>query len=98
MNCCDEYGDCRQSDDCPIRTGVILPHQAACSRRMAANFCAANEAGNLHLPDLDDGQPLTPWEAITAYVAIATASVISVVAIAGSLSWVTGWIYQQFSN
>lgn len=33
MNCCDEYGDCRQSDDCPIRTGVVLPHQAACAAR-----------------------------------------------------------------
>ena len=21
MNCCDEYGDCRQGRDCPIRTG-----------------------------------------------------------------------------
>jgi hypothetical protein len=21
MNCCDEYGDCRQGRDCPARTG-----------------------------------------------------------------------------
>jgi hypothetical protein len=36
MNCCDEYGDCRQSDDCPARTGKVLPHQAAHARRVAA--------------------------------------------------------------
>jgi hypothetical protein len=22
MNCCDEYGDCRQGRDCPVRTGA----------------------------------------------------------------------------
>ena len=29
MNCCDEYGQCRQGRDCPARTGIVLPHQAA---------------------------------------------------------------------
>jgi hypothetical protein len=35
MNCCDTYGECRQSDDCPVRTGKVLPHQAAHARRVA---------------------------------------------------------------
>lgn len=35
MNCCDEYGDCQQSDTCPARTGVVLPHQAAHAARVA---------------------------------------------------------------
>ena len=33
-NCCNEYGDCTQGRDCPARTGVILPHQAAHARRL----------------------------------------------------------------
>jgi hypothetical protein len=34
MNCCDEYGDCQQSDTCPARTGTVLPHQAAHAARV----------------------------------------------------------------
>ena len=35
MNCCDEYGQCRQGDDCPARTGKVLPHQAAHAAKVA---------------------------------------------------------------
>lgn len=35
MNCCDAWGDCQQSDTCPARTGVVLPHQAAHAARVA---------------------------------------------------------------
>jgi hypothetical protein len=34
-NCCDAWGNCDQSDTCPARTGVVLPHQAAHARRVA---------------------------------------------------------------
>lgn len=73
MNCCDEYGDCRQGRDCPARTGTVLPDQAR-------HFCQVSkikatrpawmdgrvnsvppEAGNFQILDLgpdDDGQPL----------------------------------------
>ena len=62
MNCCDAWGNCDQSDTCPVRTGKVLPHQAAHARRVA---CRGNhvppEAGNVRLPpiDYDDGQPLS---------------------------------------
>ncbi len=42
-------------------------------------------------PEPDD-VPLTPWESITAYIAIAAAAVISLIAIAGG----TGWIFSKF--
>jgi hypothetical protein len=29
VNCCNEYGQCEQGRDCPVRTGVVLPHQVA---------------------------------------------------------------------
>ena len=45
MNCCDEYGECRQGDDCPIRTVVVLPHQAACAARRKAAEQEAAEQG-----------------------------------------------------
>lgn len=35
MSCCDKYGPCDQSDTCPLRTGVVLPHQERCARRVA---------------------------------------------------------------
>ena len=29
MNCCDEYGNCRQGRDCPVRTTVATDVKAA---------------------------------------------------------------------
>jgi len=59
MNCCDEYGDCRQSDDCPARTGLVLPHQARHACKVAG--IKANpvppEAGNVQFDA--DGVPLS---------------------------------------
>lgn len=42
MTCCDKYGDCSQSDTCPTRTGIVLPHQAAHAYHVA---CAHQVAG-----------------------------------------------------
>jgi hypothetical protein len=25
MNCCDDYGDCRQGRDCPVRAAKVAP-------------------------------------------------------------------------
>lgn len=36
MNCCDVYGNCSQSDECPNRTGIITPAQRAYLARAAA--------------------------------------------------------------
>ena len=75
MNCCDEYGDCRQSDDCPARTGKVLPHQQRHANQVARikstrpawlpGEGVPPEAGNFKIIDLgpdddiDAGQPLS---------------------------------------
>jgi hypothetical protein len=79
MNCCDTYGNCRQSDDCPARTGTVLPHQAAHAQRVARikstrpawlpGDGVPPEAGNFKIIDLgpddvDAGQPLTRDESM----------------------------------
>jgi hypothetical protein len=79
MNCCDTYGNCRQSDDCPARTGTVLPHQAAHAQKVARikstrpawlpGDGVPPEAGNFKIIDLgpddvDAGQPLTRDESM----------------------------------
>ena len=79
MNCCDTYGNCRQSDDCPARTGTVLPHQAAHAQQVARikstrpawlpGDGVPPEAGNFKIIDLgpddvDAGQPLTRDESM----------------------------------
>lgn len=72
-SCCNNYGDCTQGRDCPVRTGKVLPHQAAHAHKVArikstrpvwmdgkAN-AVPPEAGNVRLPPVDDtdGVPLS---------------------------------------
>jgi len=36
MNCCDEYGNCRQGRDCPVRIASFL--QPSISKRLFRRF------------------------------------------------------------
>jgi len=36
MNCCDEYGNCRQGRDCPVR--IACPVQSSTSKRFFRRF------------------------------------------------------------
>lgn len=89
MNCCNANGDCRQGDDCPARTGVVLPHQAAHARRMAENS-AAPETGNVWFYEPPPVE-LTIWETITIYCTLTILSVVSI----GLLVAAGATIYQQ---
>ena len=75
-NCCNEYGDCQQSDTCPARTGTVLPHQAAHARRKEENS-AAKETGNVWFYEPPPVE-LTILETITIYCTLAILSVISI--------------------
>ena len=85
MNCCDTYGSCRQGRDCPARTGVVLPYQAAHAKRMEANECAA-EGGNFWFVD---PEPIdnAAWKTIGVYAALAVGAFCSLLIFAGALLW-----------
>jgi hypothetical protein len=36
MNCCDEYGNCRQGRDCPVR--IVRSFQPSTSKRLLRRF------------------------------------------------------------
>ena len=85
MNCCDTYGSCRQGRDCPARTGIVLPYQAAHAKRTEANECAA-EGGNVWLvgdEPIDDAV----WKTIGVYAALAVGAFCSLLIFAGALLW-----------
>lgn len=60
MNCCDEYGQCRQGRDCPVHTGVVLPHQAAHAKCREAHGCAS-EGGNVWFVGTEPEDPPMSW-------------------------------------
>lgn len=91
MNCCDLYGDCQQSDTCPLRTGIVLPHQAEHAMRMDSHGCAT-EGGNFH-PATPEPVQFNVFESIAIYLLLAVLGVISLgLIVAGS-----GAIYQFFN-
>jgi len=101
MNCCDTYGNCRQSDDCPARTGTVLPHQAAHAQRVARikstrpawlpGDGVPPEAGNFKIsylgPDEDGLGPLSHDEnmALVRTLLLWLISVVGVVALVSVL-------------
>ena len=41
MNCCDEYGNCRQGRDCPVRRGTPTDPRAKYPLALAACIAAS---------------------------------------------------------
>lgn len=33
MSCCDDFGNCRQGRDCPVRAANSFPHVTGCSQK-----------------------------------------------------------------
>jgi hypothetical protein len=95
MNCCDAWGQCTQGRDCPVRTGKVLPHQAAHAARIESNGCAA-EGGNVWFAEPEpEPEPLelSAWESRGAWILISLCSVISLCLISGLLGFVSGrWL------
>lgn len=79
------HGRCNQGRSCDCVDTLL---QARISKAKAEY-----EAGNFY-PDTPEEIPLTPWEAIAIYGAIALGAVLSLAIMAGA----TGWIYQTFFN
>lgn len=70
MNCCDEYGDCNQGRECPVRAGI---HPAS---------YIPPDAGNFYLPE-PEPLPLTTAESVTFWCAIGLSALVSIGIIAG---------------
>jgi hypothetical protein len=103
MNCCDEYGDCSQSDDCPVRTGKVLPHQARHAARVARvkstrpawlnGKGVPPEAGNFKIVDLtpdDIGAGLGAAEG-TRLVYVLVFWLVALVATVGAVALVVAY-------
>lgn len=110
-SCCNDYGDCTQGRDCPVRTGKVLPHQAAHAQRVArikstrpvwmdGKACAVPpEAGNVRLPpiDYDDGQPLSHAETM-ALVRLMIYLLLGVLVVFGGLGLATSYSTERWPD
>lgn len=76
MNCCDVYGTCTQGRDCPVHTGVVLPHQAEHAMRVETSCCAP-EGGNFYPETLESAVP-DVFERIAIGMVITALTLISV--------------------
>ena len=65
MNCCDEYGNCNQDRDCPIRTG-------------RAKVVRIGRQGR-NCPARTKGHYLAKWLLIVIAVLLASAAVVAAV-------------------
>ena len=77
--CCDTWGNCNQGRDCPARTGVVLPHQAAHAakvRRTCAELGVFQDRGGCDCADTVppqagtfqityEGKDEGEWQAVT---------------------------------
>ena len=97
MNCCNAFGHCTQGRDCPVRTGKVLPHQAAHVARVQAESCAP-EGGNVWFAEPEPELELEPvelsgWETVEAYFFIALFAALTCLVIAGGVGYVVGrWL------
>ena len=90
MNCCNDYGQCTQGRDCPVRTGKVLPHQLAHAAIVEANGCAV-EGGNVWFAE-SEPLDLTPREKAEAMALTVLFAVLTLVVVAG----VAGYLYARF--
>lgn len=94
-SCCDKYGDCSQSDTCPLRTGVVLPHQAAHAQRVARikstrpvwmdgkASTVPSEAGNFKIEYLGPDEGMEFWRTLLLWL-FGTVVAVAVVSVAAS--------------
>ena len=91
MNCCIAYGQCNQGRDCPVRTGRVLPHQAA-HAILVDSFGCAPEGGNVWFAE-PEPVTLSAWESVGAYVLVALFAVLNFAIAAGLLGYTLGrWL------
>lgn len=108
MTCCDKYGDCSQSDTCPNRTGIVLPHQAEHANRVARikssqpEFCdvVPPEAGNFQIIDLgpDDDAEASHYADNMRLVRTLLSWLLAVLVMVVTLAFAVGFATERWSD
>lgn len=70
MNCCDEYGECRQGRDCPVRTGQAKV--ARIGRKDYTREALPPSAWRVYL------RHLAKWMLIAIWLLLAGAAIVGV--------------------
>lgn len=85
MNCCDDYGECTQGRDCPVRTGIITPAQKAHME------CTVTKAGAQRSCE-EPIEPYSTWMLVLIWVCLALLSVVSMALLGAG----AGYIYARW--
>ena len=92
MNCCDDYGQCNQGRDCPVRTGKVLPHQLAHAAIVEANGCAIEGCSVWFSEPEPEPLEFTLREKVEALALTALFAVLILVVAVG----LAGYLYAKF--
>lgn len=107
-SCCKIYGDCRQSDTCPLRTGVVLPHQCDHANRVARikssqpkfSNVVPPEAGNFQIVDLgpDDADDASHYADNMRLVRTLLSWLLAVLVMVGALALAVSYSTEVYAR
>jgi len=96
MNCCNEFGDCRQGRDCPVRgPAVVAPIKQSISRCQELGVCQSLTpcCSGCSVTSTDEQE--YALDRVTYYMAIGIATACTVAVAFGILSYLLhrfGWL------
>ena len=78
MSCCDDFGDCRQGRDCPVRAANSFPLVTGCSQKapVAHSQQAPAAIESVAVDRKDHVLRLCQWLAVTAAAGFALACIV----------------------
>jgi hypothetical protein len=100
MSCCDDFGNCAQGRDCPVRSAQAAPAKVAIARPL---YRRCDIDGVCKQPDAqcrercllssdEDGEVLTQLEQVVAWLVTTLAAGLVLVLLGG----VVGYLYEVF--
>ncbi len=103
MNCCNDYGQCTQGQDCPARPAAVAPIKLTRARtceelglcQSKATPCAGcapievQPAPALRAA-MDDELPASKWDLLWFWGTVSVTGVCTLIVTVGGLGWVYG--------